>query len=96
MVLDRLVDPSDCLLNIDFSTLVLKLASYINKLPRGNYTTLRIMILMCHLTEVLMLKKEQVIIRDDVRVRNKLLEIMVEWTSDFNTVCNWMYIFENM
>ncbi|KAG1080578.1 hypothetical protein G6F42_023293 [Rhizopus arrhizus] len=86
MILDRLTDPNDCLLSTDFSTLILQLANYINRLPHENYTTMRIMIMMCHLTEVLMLKKEQVIIRDDVRVRNKLLEIIVEWTSDF-TLC---------
>lgn len=86
MILDRLTDPNDCLLSIDFSILILKLANYINRLPQENYTTMRIMIMMCHLTEVLMLKKEQVIIRDDVRIRNKLLEIIVEWTSDFTLV----------
>lgn len=86
MVLDRLVDPNDALLSVDFSTLIIQFASYINRLPHENYTTMRIMIMMCHLTEVLMLKKEQVIIRDDVRVRNKLLEIVVEWTSDFTLV----------
>ncbi|GAA5815422.1 hypothetical protein MFLAVUS_008930 [Mucor flavus] len=83
MILDRLVDPNDCLLSTDFSTLIIQFANYINRLPHENYTTMRIMIMMCHLTEVLMLKKEQVVVRDDVRVRNKLLEIIVEWTSDF-------------
>lgn len=86
MILDRLTDPNDCLLSTDFSTLILQLANYINRLPHENYTTMRVMIMMCHLTEVLMLKKEQVIVRDDVRVRNKLLEIIVEWTSDFTLV----------
>lgn len=83
MILDRLVDPNDCLLTTDFSTLILQMANYINRLPHDNYTTMRIMMMMCHLTEVLMMKKEQVILRDDVRVRNKLLEIIVEWTSGF-------------
>ncbi|KAI9476341.1 MAG: hypothetical protein EXX96DRAFT_507481 [Benjaminiella poitrasii] len=84
MILDRLTNPNDCLLSIDFSTLIIQLANYINRLPQENYTTMRIMIMMCHLTEVLMLKKEQVILRDDVRVRNKLLETIIEWTSNFN------------
>jgi neurofibromin 1 len=92
MILDRLTDPNDCLLSTDFSTLILQLANYINRLPHENYTTMRIMIMMCHLTEVLMLKKEQVIVRDDVRVRNKLLEIIVEWTSDFTLVSIYIYI----
>ncbi|KAI8981655.1 hypothetical protein BDF20DRAFT_955314 [Mycotypha africana] len=82
-ILDRLTLPNDCLLSTDFGTLILQLANYINRLPHENYTTMRVMIKMCNLTEVLMSKKEQVIIRDDVRVRNKLLEIIIEWTSDF-------------
>lgn len=100
MILDRLTDPNDCLLSTDFSTLILQLANYINRLPHENYTTMRIMIMMCHLTEVLMLKKEQVIVRDDVRVRNKLLEIIVEWTSDFTLVsisfCDTPYCTDTM
>jgi neurofibromin 1 len=91
MILDRLTDPSDCLLSVDFSTLVLKFANYINKLPHDNYTAMRIMIMMCHLTEALMSRKEQVIVRDDVRVRNKLLEIIVEWTSDFTLVSSLFF-----
>ncbi|KAG0745150.1 hypothetical protein G6F62_003419 [Rhizopus arrhizus] len=83
MILDRLTE-NDCLLSVDFGTLALHFANYINRLPRDNYTTMRIMIMMCHLVEVLMLKKDQVVIRDDVRVKNKLLEIIIEWTSAFN------------
>jgi hypothetical protein len=93
MILDRLTDPNDCLLSADFSTLILHLANYINRLPHEYYTTMRIMIMMCHLTEVLILKKEQVIVRDDVRVRNKLLEIIVEWTSDFNLVSKLLLMY---
>ena len=86
MILDRLVDPNDCLLSVDFSTLIIHFVNYINRLPRENYNSLRIMIMFCHLTEVLMLKKEQVIIRDDVKIRNKLLETIIEWTSGFALV----------
>ncbi|KAI8357236.1 hypothetical protein BD560DRAFT_197971 [Blakeslea trispora] len=83
MILDRLVDPNECLFSIDFSTLIIYFANYINRLPHDSYNSMRIMIMFCHLTEVLMSKKEQVIIRDDVKIRNKLLEIIVEWTSGF-------------
>lgn len=86
LILDRLVDPGDCLLNIDFSTLIDQFARYVNKLP-SNYNTLRIKIKMCHLVEALMQKKEQIVIRDEIRLRNKLLEQIVEWTSDFSLVC---------
>ncbi|KAI8076544.1 uncharacterized protein B0P05DRAFT_546306 [Gilbertella persicaria] len=82
LILDRLVNPSDCLLNIDFSVLINKFADYLNGLP-NTYITMRIKIKMCFLIETIMHKKEQVIIRDEMRLRNKLLEIIVEWTSDF-------------
>ncbi|KAG1467326.1 hypothetical protein G6F56_004473 [Rhizopus delemar] len=84
MTLDRLINASDCLVSVDFSTTVLYFVNYINRLPHDNYTTMRTMIMMCHLTEALMTKMDQIIIRDDVRVKNRLLEIIIEWTSNFN------------
>ncbi|KAI8053543.1 hypothetical protein BDF21DRAFT_441145 [Thamnidium elegans] len=82
LILDRLVDPGDCLLSIDFSTLIHQFADYLNKLP-NTYITLRIKIKMCLLIEAVMQKKEHIVLRDEMRLRNKLLEISVEWTSDF-------------
>lgn len=89
LILDRLVDPGDCLLNIDFSTLIHRFADYLNKLP-NTYITLRVKIKMCLLIESVMQKREHIIIRAEMRLRNKLLEISVEWTSDFalvNIIC---------
>lgn len=86
LILDRLVDPGVCLLNIDFSTLIHQFADYLNKLP-NTYITLRIKIKMCLLIESIMQKKVHIVLRDEMRLRNKLLEITVEWTSDFALVC---------
>jgi neurofibromin 1 len=85
LILDRLVNPGDCLLNIDFSTLIHRFADYLNRLP-NTYITLRIKIKMCLLIEAVMQKKEHIVVRDEMRLRNKLLEICVEWTSDFALV----------
>lgn len=85
LILDRLVDPGDCLLSIDFSTLMHQFADYLNKLP-NTYITLRVKIKMCLLIESVMQKKEHIVIRDEMRLRNKLLEISVEWTTDFALV----------
>lgn len=85
LILDRLIDPADCLLSIDFSTLMYQFANYLNKLPTASFV-IRIKIKMCHLVETLMLKKEQIIVRDEMRLRNRLLEIIVEWTSEFALV----------
>jgi neurofibromin 1 len=81
LILDRLVGTADCLLNIEFSTLVQQFADYLNKVP-NTYITLRIKVKMCLLVEAVMHKKEQIVIRDEMRLRNRLLEICVEWTSD--------------
>ncbi|KAF7730429.1 Ras GTPase activating protein ira2 [Apophysomyces ossiformis] len=82
LILDRLVDPNDYLLSVDFSTLINRFISYLNKL-QNHYVGLRIKIRMCRLIEKVMLKKEHIIIRDETKLRNKLLEVIVEWTSDF-------------
>jgi neurofibromin 1 len=85
LILDRLVDPGDCLLSIDFSTLLNQFADYLNGLP-NTYVTLRVKVQMCFLVEAVMQKKDHIVIRDEIRLRNKLLEICVEWTSDFAMV----------
>ena len=92
LILDRLVDPGDVLLSIDFSTLIYQFAKYLNKLP-NSYNTLRIKIKMCYLVEILMQKKEQIIVRDEMRLRNRLLEMIVEWTSDFALVRGFFFFF---
>lgn len=85
LILDRLVNVGDCLLNIDFNTLIHQFADYLNKVP-NTYITLRIKVKMCLLIEAVMKKKEQIVIRDEMRLRNRLLEICVEWTSDYSSV----------
>ncbi|KAG1224074.1 hypothetical protein G6F35_004251 [Rhizopus arrhizus] len=81
LILDRLGNPSDCLLNIDFSTLMRQFINYLDGVP-NTVITLRIKIKMCMLVEVLMQKKERIIIQDGIALRNRILEILVEWTSD--------------
>ncbi|KAL0078943.1 hypothetical protein F4703DRAFT_1778323 [Phycomyces blakesleeanus] len=81
-ILDRLVDPNDFLLSVNFSTLTRYCTSYIDQLP-NNQTTLRVKIKVAHMIETLVLKKEQIVVRDEMRLRNKLLEVIVEWTSGF-------------
>ncbi|RCI07246.1 Ras GTPase activating protein ira2 [Rhizopus stolonifer] len=81
LILDRLGNSSDCLLNIDFSTLMRQFIDYLDGVPNTSIT-LRIKIKMCMLVESLMQKKERIIIQDGIVLRNRILEIFVEWTSD--------------
>ncbi|KAI7862201.1 hypothetical protein BDF14DRAFT_1858538 [Spinellus fusiger] len=82
-VLDRMEDASDTLYTVDFSDLVCQYAKYLNKLG-SHQAALKMKIKFCQLCEVLMEKKEKLTLRKEFRLRNNLLEIIVEWTSDFS------------
>src|SRR5690606_14164622 len=45
---------------------------------------LRVKIKMCQLCETLMQKKEFINLRQEIRLRNKMIEVMIEWTSDYS------------
>ncbi|RCH99371.1 Ras GTPase activating protein ira2, partial [Rhizopus stolonifer] len=83
LILDRMEGAFENLLTVDFSSLIDQYAKYLNKLGNGQ-SALKIKIKFCQLTEVLMIKKDKVTLRQEFRLRNKLLEIIVEWTSDFS------------
>jgi neurofibromin 1 len=85
LVLDRMEDSPENLLTVDFSSLINQYAKYLNKLGSGQ-SALKIKIKFCQLTEVLMTKKDKITLRQEFRLRNKLLEVIVEWTSDFSLV----------
>lgn len=85
LVLDRMEGSPENLLTVDFSSLINQYAKYLNKLGSGQ-AALKIKIKFCQLTEVLMMKKDKVTLRQEFKMRNKLLEIIVEWTSDFSLV----------
>ena len=89
LVLDRMESSPENLLTVDFSSLINQYAKYLNKLGSGQ-SSLKIKIKFCQLTEVLMNKKDKVTLRQEFRLRNKLLEIIVEWTSDFSLVSELM------
>ncbi|KAI8137099.1 hypothetical protein BJV82DRAFT_547510 [Fennellomyces sp. T-0311] len=82
LVLDRMDDTVDNLFTVDFSGLISQYAQYLNKLG-SNQQSMKIKIKMCQLCEVLMIRKDRITLRQEFRLRNKLLEIIVEWTSDF-------------
>ncbi|KAG0224055.1 Ras GTPase activating protein ira2, partial [Actinomortierella wolfii] len=83
LVLDRMQSPSDAIFSVDFGALVLYFARYLHRLGHS-LSGLRVKIKMCQLCETLMLKKEYVSLRQEIRLRNKMVEVMIEWTSDFS------------
>ncbi|KAF9396273.1 Ras GTPase activating protein ira2, partial [Podila epigama] len=83
LVLDRMVSPSDAIFSVDFGALVLYFARYLHRLGHS-LNGLRVKIKMCQLCETLMPKKEYISLRQEIRLRNKMVEVMIEWTSDFS------------
>ncbi|KAI8388661.1 uncharacterized protein BYT42DRAFT_242275 [Radiomyces spectabilis] len=82
LILIRMNDTTDCLLNVDYGSLIQLYANYLNKLS-NDYTSLSIKIRMCRLIHAAMTKRDQIVISNEIRLRNKLLGIVAEWTSDF-------------
>jgi neurofibromin 1 len=85
LVLDRMSSPSDAIFSFDFGALVLYFARYLHRLGHS-LNGLRVKIKMCQLCETLMQKKEYISLRQEIRLRNKMVEVMIEWTSDFSLV----------
>ncbi|KAL0094889.1 hypothetical protein F4703DRAFT_1902562 [Phycomyces blakesleeanus] len=82
LVLNRLEENVNNMFTVDFSNLIHQYAQYLNKLGCTEMST-KIKIKMCQLCEVLMERKDRITLRQEFKLRNKLLEIIVEWTSDF-------------
>jgi neurofibromin 1 len=77
-IVERLEDAQDMFLTVDLGALTLSLARYLNTL-KEDYTTLRVKIRMSQLVELVARKKELVNLRQDIRVRNNLLQILSGW-----------------
>lgn len=93
-VLDRLVDKTENLYTIDFGSLINQYALYLNKLGTS-MSSIKVKIKMCQLVETLMNKKDSITLRQEFKLRNRLLEIIVEWTSDFALVSTHGYLSMN-
>ncbi|CAG8690559.1 16645_t:CDS:2, partial [Dentiscutata heterogama] len=83
LILDRIQDASENLYAVDLGGLVLSFARYLNRLGAG-HVALRIKKRMCQLADTLMLKKDYITLRQEIVLRNRLLEIFIEWTSDYS------------
>ncbi|KAI5797697.1 hypothetical protein EDC01DRAFT_36289 [Geopyxis carbonaria] len=79
-IVERLEDAQDTFLEVDLGAMTLSLARYLHTL-KDDYTTQRVKIRMCNLVELVARKKEIVNLRQDIRVRNSLLQILSEWMS---------------
>jgi neurofibromin 1 len=79
-IIERLEDAHDTFLTVDLGAMTVSLARYLHTLKEDN-TTLRVKIRMCNLVELVARKKEVVNLRQDVRTRNSLLQVLSDWMS---------------
>ncbi|KAJ3298331.1 Ras GTPase activating protein ira2 [Borealophlyctis nickersoniae] len=73
---------------LDFPTLILVFVRYLNRLgtlPTQSGVALRIKVRLCQLVEVVVAKKELVGLRQEMKFRNRVLEGIVEWTTEFSS-----------
>ncbi|ODQ67869.1 hypothetical protein NADFUDRAFT_63377 [Nadsonia fulvescens var. elongata DSM 6958] len=72
---------SELYVNIDIGALVLQIAEFLDALP-NNSKIIHLKIKMCLLAETLGKKHDNLKIRHDMKVRNKLTRIIVKWFED--------------
>lgn len=89
LIVERLEDTQDTFMSVDLGAMTLSLARYLHTL-KDDSTVLRVKIRMCNLAELVARKKEIVNLRQDVRVRNSLLQVLSEWMST-KSKAEWAY-----
>lgn len=79
-LVERLESPSDlgAAASIHLGSLTLNFAKFLDGVS-DTADTLRVKIRVCHLSEAVTKKKEHLNLRDDVRIRNQLLEYIFGW-----------------
>lgn len=83
------------LLGVDFSGLIDQCACFLDKLcgTLNDENMLRTKMRFCHLCEVLMAQKRHLTLRAEFQLRNKLLGVIVGWSSNFATkVCSYLQL----
>ncbi|KAJ3192593.1 Neurofibromin 1 [Irineochytrium annulatum] len=92
MILERTADPTDqssMLMelpgDVDVGSLVISFFKFLNRLSLfyavPPHIAMRIKVKMCQLVEVVIAKREFIALRQDIRVRNMLMEALLDWNS---------------
>lgn len=83
LTIERLTENAEALFMVDFSNIISLCAFYVNKLPK-DAGSMKMKIKLCQLIEVMIAKKDHISLRQEFKLRNKLLGIIAEWTSDYS------------
>ncbi|KAJ3330367.1 Ras GTPase activating protein ira2 [Blyttiomyces sp. JEL0837] len=74
---------------VDFGSLILTFINYLGKIhvhPGHLAHILRIKIKTCQLIEVVVLKKDIIALRQDIRFRNRVLDIILDWNAEYASI----------
>ena len=82
MSLERMTPNMEGMMSVDIESLILMLTTYLSKMSR-TIPILRTRNKACQLLETLMSRTNVVAFRQEIKFRNKVLELVVDWTSDF-------------
>ncbi|QUC20790.1 uncharacterized protein UV8b_05031 [Ustilaginoidea virens] len=79
-MVEKIESPSDLasVSSIHLGVLTLNFTKFLNGAPESG-TTMRVKIKICHLCEAVTKRKEHLNLRDDIRIRNQLLEHIYGW-----------------
>lgn len=81
MVLNRMEEMAEATANVDVGSLMVLYVEYVNSLGKGEQA-LRIKTTLCQLCESFMKRKSSFAFTNELRVRNRLFQALVTWTSD--------------
>lgn len=81
--------------SLDFGTLIMHIVQYLiylTAIPSQNQTAIKAKVRLCNVLQVLLQKKSLVGIKNDVAFQNYMVEILLEWNSEFHTVGSNVFI----
>ncbi|TPX30663.1 hypothetical protein SmJEL517_g05805 [Synchytrium microbalum] len=86
---EELAERGDPLAAVDFGGLLLQITLYLSRLgvlPGQQSASMKGKIRLCQLVEKLVEKKQIVGLRQEIKLRNRLVELILEWNSEFSFV----------
>lgn len=87
LVLDRAHKCSDHLLSTDLGSLIQGFVKYAARVPESaGGVQMRVRVRLCQLVELLIQQRDYVPVRQDVKLRNFIVQTFMEWTNVFNIV----------
>ncbi|KAJ3414836.1 Neurofibromin 1 [Chytridiales sp. JEL 0842] len=75
--------------SFDLGTLVLSFVQFINGImptPANIQTILRMKVKLSQLSEVIVVQRERISLRQDIRFRNRMLDALIQWNSEASTI----------